>query len=104
MKAGETKEECIVRLYLQNYSEWRIRVATGIRGRKVKDTIQYFQQYGQIPDSPKRGRPQTTKSNNTLLAITTLTLQNRGASCYALSKQMFEKFNRYRANHKLLPK
>ena len=93
MKAGETKEECIVRLYLQNYSEWRIRVATGIRGRKVKDTIQYFQQYGQIPDSPKRGRPQTTKSNNTLLAITTLTLQNRGASCYALSKQMFENFN-----------
>ena len=45
MKAGETKEECIIRLYLQNYSERRIRAATGIRGPKVKDTIQYFQQY-----------------------------------------------------------
>ena len=88
MKSSETREEAIIRLYLQNHTKYQIQKATGIRYATITRTIEYFQQNGTIPDPLERGRPAITKLNGTLCTITMLTLQNRTASCNFIADQM----------------
>ena len=93
MKSSETREEAIIRLYIQGHRPYKITDMTGIRYQKVKSTIEYFQTNHQIPKSPERGRPKP--ANHIITTIALLTVQNRLSSCAAISQILFRDHNIY---------
>ena len=89
MNSKETIEERIVRLYMSGKTIYDIRRITKHCFDKVNDTIKYFLRFGTIPAPPKRGRP-THLTNHALTTIAALTVQNRMASCFAISQQLIQ--------------
>ena len=89
MSTRISKEQIIVRLFTQGKTIYDIRRLTGFSFDKVKNTVTYFIRYGVVPVSPKVGRPPHL-TNNALMMIAALTVQNRMSSNYAISQQLIQ--------------
>ena len=89
MFSYESNEEAIIRLHKSGVGPWRIHEITHIRYPRVKQTIQYYQMNGCLPNSAKPGRP-SHLTNTTLAAITALTIENRFSSCYSISQLLLQ--------------
>lgn len=87
MRASETKEQAIIRLYLEGKSNNKIRDILGTRTPKIKEVISQYQQTNQIPPPKRRGRPPIPQ--HVLNQIMLYTIQNRANSCYEISKLLF---------------
>ena len=92
MRSSETKEQAIVRLHCEGKSNTAIRNILGTRTQKIKEVIANYQQTNQVPEPKKLGRPPIP--NDVLTHIMAYTIQNRGTSCYNISKMLFTKWKR----------
>ena len=73
MGKAKTSEQIIIELHLKVKSVQDIRRLTKHSFDKVNNTINYYKQYGVIPDPPKVGRPSHLTNNAlTMIAMTIL--------------------------------
>lgn len=92
MYSFETPEESIIRYYKQKLSQRKISELTRCGFDRIRNAIQYYEQYGVVPSPKKMGRP--TKSTDEVLShISLMTIESRTSSCIQISKQLFNNFN-----------
>lgn len=93
MKAGETPEQAIIKLYFQEkLTPRKVRNKIGCGQERVTNAIEYYKKYHQIPAPKKIGRP--TKATNLVMEeIIEMTTKNRMISGFQISKDLKTQYN-----------
>lgn len=86
LKVNQTYEEAIIELYLQNFRPRKIRFRLGVGFTRIRNTINFYEENGTVPDPKCSGRP-SKSTEATLAAIEALTINNGTLSSYDISQK-----------------
>lgn len=87
MYSFETPKEAIVRLHNEGHGPRRIRALVRCGHERIKRTINYFKEKGEIPTATKIGRP-AKSTHEVLTEITNYTIENHSISGFDISENL----------------
>lgn len=89
MYVCETPEEAIIRLHKRGFSIRDIKCGLRVGSDRIRNAIRYYDEHNEIPQPKKKGRP-TKESDNILLMISMLTINDRTMTCLQISQKIYE--------------
>lgn len=80
----ETPEKAIIRLHNKGFSIRDIKCGLRVGADRIQNAMKYYEEHNEIPSPKRKGRP-TKETENVLMMISMLTINDRTMTCFQIS-------------------